>query len=244
MTIDCYCTLGVDREYDLTAEKLLAALDEAGVDRAVIAPTDRHIAVNNREGNDHLLTVARQYAGRFIASCSVNPWYGKEAVAELKRVIAGGARMLILHPYVQGFIANDELVWPILDVAAAERMPVYFHVGPYGSSTPFQVMSLANRYRGVDFIIGHCGATDFWYDVVAATRSAENCYVESSLARPFIFSNFVKQLDSSKGIMGSFAPINDLVFEWEQMRRFLPCPENDSVYGANLLRLLEKRGAL
>lgn len=38
MTIDGYCTLGVDREYDLTESALLYGMDRAGVDRAVIAP--------------------------------------------------------------------------------------------------------------------------------------------------------------------------------------------------------------
>jgi len=36
MLIDGYCTLGVDREYDLTESALLAGMDAVGVARAVI----------------------------------------------------------------------------------------------------------------------------------------------------------------------------------------------------------------
>ena len=52
MKIDAYCTIGVDREYNLTASGLLDAMDRAYVDRAVIAPVDRCLAVRNQEGND------------------------------------------------------------------------------------------------------------------------------------------------------------------------------------------------
>ena len=58
MTIDGYCTLGVDREYDLTEGALLEAMDRAGVERAVIATVDRFLAVDNRTGNDLLLRAA------------------------------------------------------------------------------------------------------------------------------------------------------------------------------------------
>lgn len=60
LTIDAYCSLGVDREYDLTESELVAAMDRAKVDRAVIAPVDRYLAVDNREGNDRMLAVARR----------------------------------------------------------------------------------------------------------------------------------------------------------------------------------------
>lgn len=244
LKIDCYCALGIDREFDLTADTLLALLDKADVERAVIAPTDRQMAVNNREGNNFLLANAQQHSDRFIPSCSVNPWFGKTAELELKRAIAEGARMLVLHPFAQGYVADDELVWPLLDIAGHERVPVYFHTGPHCNSTPLQIMHLSHRYREVDFIIGHSGATDFWYDAVASARGADNCYLESSLARPFNFTNYMNQLGATKGIMGSYAPINDLPFEWEVMQRHLYGPTNECIYGSNLLRLLEKRGPL
>jgi predicted TIM-barrel fold metal-dependent hydrolase len=244
VTIDCYCALGIDREFDLTADLLLPLLDKANVDRVMIAATDRQMVVQNREGNEFLLAAAKQHSNRFIPGCSVNPWYGNEAIHEMKRAIAEGARMLVLHPFVQGYVADDELVWPLLDVATQEKVPVYIHTGVTSSSSPFQIMNLANRYREVDFIIGHSGATDFWYDAIAAAKGAKNCYLESSCARPFNFSNYIKQLGPLKGIMGSFAPINNLPYEWELMRRFLSGQENEPIYGQNLQRLLEKRGPL
>ena len=174
MKIDAYCVLGRDREYDLTESALLSAMDEAGVDRAVIAPPDRFLAVYNQEGNDLILKAARTNPNRFIPSCSINPWYGDRAMLELKRALAKDARILVLNPFVQGYLANDELVWPLLDIAVSEKIPVYIHTGPPGNATPWQIVDLAERYPDLDFIMGHSGATDFWNDVVLAGKTRNN----------------------------------------------------------------------
>ena len=243
-TIDGYCTLGVDREYNATESALLAAMDRAGVERAVIAPPDRFLAVDNREGNQCMRDAARAHPRRFIASCCANPWYGNRAVEQVRRAVEDGARVMVLHPLVQGFQANDELVFPLLEEAAQQRIPVYVHTGPPGSSTPWQVVDLALRYPGVDFLMGHCGATDFWNDVPGSAAAAPNIYLESSLARPFQFANYLRAAGAEKGVVGSWAPLNDLEFEWEQMRKFLPAEAFAMAAGANLARLLGKRGAL
>ncbi len=244
MTIDGYCTLGVDREYDLTEAALLQCMDEAGVERAIIAPPDRHLAVWNREGNDNMLSASRTHRDRFIAGCSVNPWYGDKAVSELRRALDEGARMLILHPLVQGFTANDELAFPLLDIAAIERVPVYVHTGPPGNSTPWQIVDLAEQFPSLDLIMGHCGATDFWNDVPDAALAAPNIYLESSLARPFHFARYMNEVGKHKGIMGSWAPLNVLGFEWSQMRKFVLPEVFGDISGRNLGRLLAKRGGL
>ena len=243
MTIDGYCTLGVDREFDLTEDALLAAMDAAQVERAVVAAVDRFLAVDNRVGNDMLLRVAATHPDRFMPSCAANPWLGENCLDELRRALGHGARMVVLHPAVQGYLANDELVWPVLELAVAERVPVYVHTGNPGSASPWQVVDLAERYPDLDLIMGHCGATDFWNDVVEAGKAAPNVYLEASMARPFLFSGYVAQVGANKGIMGSYAPINDLVFEWTRIREELPSEAAAAVCGDSLLGLLQKRGA-
>ena len=83
-----------------------------------------------------------------------------------------------------------------------------------------------------------------WNDVVETGRASERVYLESSLARPFGFVRYLEQVGAKQGVMGSFAPVNELTFEWEQMRAALPEAMREGVCGGNLLRLLEKRGAL
>jgi predicted TIM-barrel fold metal-dependent hydrolase len=242
--IDAYCTVGVDREYNLTAESLLRRMDAAGVSRAVIAPVDRQMVVLNREGNEFIRKTAGAHRTRLIPACSVNPWFGKAALDEFRRAAGAGARMLVLHPQVQGFQSNDELVFPLIEAAAKERMPTYIHTGPPGAATPFQIVDLAHRFPQALLIMGHCGATDFWNDAIVAAQAAPGIFLESSMARPFHFSNYMKAVGSKRGLMGSWAPLNDLEFEWEQMAKFLPETAWNDVFGGNLMGLLSQRGAL
>lgn len=242
--IDGYCVLGVDREYELREYDLLKAMDRAEVDRAVIAPVDRFLAVNNRPGNDAILRSASAHPDRFLPACCANPWNGTDAVEELERALGQGARLIVIHPAVQGFLANDELIWPLLELAGEEKVPVYIHTGPPGCATPWQIVDLAERFPNLDIILGHSGATDFWNDVPDAVMAAQNVFLEASLARPFNFKIHLEKVGYEKGIMGSYAPLNDLEFEWEQMRKTLLSESHDAVLGGNLLRLFEKRGPL
>lgn len=244
MEIDALCVVGLDREYNLEPVDLLRDLEANRVDKAIISPVDRFLAVNNQEGNNFILNTAEHYPDRLIPACSANPWYGREAVKEVRRAIQAGARMLILHPFVQGFLANDELVWPLLDEADHQKVPVYIHTGLPGNATPWQVTDLAERYPELDFLMGHCGSTDFWNDANQAALLADNIYLETSLARPFYIPGRLQALGNHRVIMGSNAPLNDFSVEWEETRKVLSAQDAGPVLGENLRRLLEKREAL
>ncbi len=243
MTIDCYVTLGKDRETRYRAEELVRDLDRAGVDKAVVAPDDRGQAVYNRRGNNFVQSEASQFSDRLIPACSVNPWFDLSGLEELERCRNSGARMLVLNPTVQGFLINDDLADPLIAKAGEFRMPVYVHTGPHLYGGPWQVIDCAMRFPDVTFIMGHAGATDFWNDVPYAGTFAPNVYVEGSFARPFGFKNHILKIGPEKGIMGSSAPRNDLVFEWREYRAELDGPEFASVFGDTLASLLGEGGA-
>ncbi|MCE5249735.1 amidohydrolase family protein [bacterium] len=242
MTIDGYVTLGCERETVYSAEDLVRDLDLAGVDMAVAAPEDREIAVFNRRGNERLAEEARKFPDRIIPACTVNPWYGADAVQELGRATGQGARMLVLHPTVQGFLMNDELACPVLEKVSGLGLTVYVHTGGHLYGGPWQVVDCALRFPDVSFIMGHAGATDFWNDIPYAGASAPNVFIEGSFARPFNFMSFLDRVGIDKGIMGSSAPRNSLVLEWEQHRKYMPPVTYGPVFGDNLARILGIKG--
>jgi predicted TIM-barrel fold metal-dependent hydrolase len=243
MVIDGYCVLGKDREYDLSPDELLRVMDESGVEKSVIAPVDRALAVDNRSGNDEMLKIAHDHPDRFIPCCSTNPWYGQSATNELRRAAGNGALLLVLHPAVQGFVANDELGFPVLEMADELEIPVYFHTGFPGMSTPWQIVDLTERFPDLDIIMGHCGATDFWNDMLPVINYTQHLFFESSLSRPFIFKNYLLAALGQRCIMGSFAPLNNFYFEWESMRLEIPQDSNPEFYGGTLEKLLMKQGS-
>jgi len=243
MTIDCYVTIGKDRETRYRAEDVVRDLDRAGVDRAIVAPGDRSQAVYNRRGNNFVQSEAKQFYDRLIPACSISPWYDLDGIAELKRSFNNGAKMLVLNPTVQGFLVNDDLADPIIAAAGEFGMPVYVHTGPHLYGAPWQLIDCAMRFPEVNFIMGHAGATDFWNDVPYAGTFAPNVYVEGSFARPFAFKNHLLAIGPEKGVMGSSAPRNDLVYEWREYRTELDGDEFAGVFGDTLAGLLPEGGA-
>ncbi len=242
MKIDCYVTLGKERDTVYRADDLVCDLERAGVDKAVVAPGDREIAVFNTTGNNFVRAEAGKFPDRLIPACTVNPWYGDKAGDELIRAVENGAKMLVFHPTVQGFLLNDNLADSLIEKASLYRLPVYVHTGPHLYGAPWQLVDCALRFPDVNFIMGHAGATDFWNDVPYAGAFAPNVYIEGSFARPFIFKMHLKSLGANKGIMGSSAPRNNLVYEWEQYEAELDSKEYNGVFGDNLLRILSLEG--
>ena len=240
MKIDAYCRIGTNEPDCLTPAVLLAHMDSAGVDMAVVSAHERFQAVYNREGNDFLLTTVHQHPDRFIPSCSVNPGYGEHALTELKRCYAEGVRLLVLNPACQGYQIDEELVFPLIEQVQHLGMTTYVHT-PQGA-TPLQLALMARNYPDISWIMGHSGATDYWYDVPAAVTALPNLYIESSCARPFSFLQHCKTVGFDKGIMGSGAPLNSLLFEWNEMKAVLPTISNAGIYGSTLMRLLGMNG--
>ncbi len=240
MVIDSYTTPGTERETALSAGELLKAMDRAGVERAVIAPQDREIAVRHAEGNDRILKLASASGGRFIPACSVSPWRGEEGLRLLREASRCGAKMLVLAPMLQGFIPTDEIADPLLKLAGELRMPVYVHTGPHSAGGPTQGVLMAEAHPGTNFILGHCGSTDHAWDmpVILQRNRLPNVWYEASLVRPWAVPGYLKAAGSSRIIFGTAMPRNDMEFELAQLRRLLPEEEHPDVYGGNLARLL------
>jgi uncharacterized protein len=240
--IDGYCTLGGERETRLTAAGLIRQMDRSGIGRAVVAPEDREIAVDNARGNDRILEESRRAGGRFLPACAVNPWFGDAGCAEFARAVEAGARMLVLAPALQGFCLGDELMDDLLHSAARLQVPVYIHTGPHSSGSPAQLALVAARHPQTSFILGHCGSTDYAYDVPAVIRMGlQNIYYEVSLARPWAVAGYAKLPQRPAMIFGSAAPRNDACYELERLQQYLPLAEYPDVYGNNLARLLKER---
>jgi len=236
--IDAYCIPGSERDTRLTSAELTKWMDEAGIDRAVVAPEDREIAANSISGNRRIAEIARRSQGRFIPACTVNPWTGESACRELRRAAGEGAKMLVLAPALQGFCLGDDVLNDVLAVAAELQVPVYVHTGPHSFGAPTQLIITAAEHRDVRFILGHCGSTDFARDMPDAIRVAtENVWFEVSLLDPWAAAQYAR-INRAKVIFGSSAPRSNPVLDLRALCEKLPIKEYPDVYGDNLAALL------
>lgn len=241
MIIDGHAHIGIGREKSLEPNQLIAQMDENGVGRAVVCPVEEHIILHNKEGNDYLLEAVRAYPDRLIGFASVNPWYGVSALEELKRARDEGLRGLKLHPRIQGFAITSDIVFPLIELAGELDMPVYFHTGTYICAQPFQLAQLACLYPEVSFIMGHSGASDFWNDVIPATRIAPNVYLETSKTTPVTIMGLVSKESAlrERVIFGSNLPTSSYPLELAKVREAI-ADENlrAMILGENAMRLL------
>jgi uncharacterized protein len=236
---DAHCHLGKGLDYSVTAETLLAEMDACGVERAVIVPADRQIAVANREGNDEVLEAMRRHPDRLTAFCTANPWFGAAAVDEIRRAFDLGAAGLKLHPVLQGFSIIDPVARPVVEFAVSRRKPIYFHTGTPVSSPPFQLSELCLRYPEGRFIMGHLAYSDYWNDVVSAVKAAPNMFVETSTHLPVVIRILVEAVGTERVLYGSNYPLNSMSLEVEKITRYISSSADlERIFSSNLERLL------
>jgi predicted TIM-barrel fold metal-dependent hydrolase len=241
MIVDGHVTLGRVDGVEVEAGTLLAQMDRAGVELALVSPDPRETAVAHREGHDRLLELCGQYPGRLLAYATANPWLGAAAVEELDRALAAGAVAIKLHPYLQGFQPVESIVDPIMELATDRGVPVYVHSGTPVQATPFQVAALADRFPTVPVILGRAGKTDFKADAAPALQATPNLYGDT--AHDFPLTGMAAQLAAAgprRVVFTSDFPYGDVCHE---LRRARALPAGDAVLrdvlGGNLLRLLQ-----
>jgi uncharacterized protein len=240
MIIDAHTTLGLVDDAPATAEQLVAQMDEAGVDVALVHPDPRETAVAHWAGHDRLLSVCSAFPGRLFCYATANPWFGEAAVVEVARALDAGAAALALHPFLQGFQPIDRVVDPLLRVAEERGVPVYVHSGTPVASTPFQVGVMARRFPTVAFILGRSGKTDFKADALEVLAQHDNVYGDTS--HDFPLTGMAAQLAAAGGsrlVFTSDFPFSDVRHEVRRVRE-LPVdqPTLDAVLGLTMKSLL------
>ena len=237
-----------------TAVDLISAMDEAGVDAAVIMGvgwTDRGIA---REANDYLLESAAHYNGRLVPFCSVNPAWGEDALSEIDRCAALGARGVgELHPDTQGFKLEDSsLMDPFLDCVKSLNMVLLTHssepVGHVypgkGTVTPAVLMEFIERYPDIAIVCSHWGGGLPFYSLMPEVKRAlSNVYFDSATS-PFLYRASIYSLMSQAARPGSILFGSDfpLLRPGRLMRHIraanISAEEKERILGGNAQRLL------
>lgn len=238
MIIDFCTTVGQGISEYFSPEELLDEMNQNQVDMAVIAPADRYLAVYNQEGNDYIAEVVRKYPDRFIGFGCVSPWFGKTSVPEVSRIKSLGLKGIKMEPFIQGFMLSDRITDAILEACRDAGLPVLVSTGTPISSMPFQLRELALRFPEVNFIMGHMGFSDFWYDVSFAAEGLDNMYLELSYQMPSVIIEAIDRCGREKVLFGSDWPFSREKIE--MVKAGLSENEEDRKYilGENARRLL------
>lgn len=211
--IDAHCHIGNGIYKKQTCDELISRMESNGVDASIVVPVEEFMAVDNKEGNDYILQAVRKYEKKLYGFAVANPWYGKRAVDILDNYLTEGLCGIKFNPAVQGFKINDELVYPLIDIAEKYDVPVYFHTGTPITSIPFQLYDLAGIYKNVNFIMGHCGYSDFWNDVPYIAGHSTNIWFDTSLSLTSRTEDIVRAGAGKRILFGSDSPHSNLPYE-------------------------------
>jgi 5-carboxyvanillate decarboxylase len=117
-------------------ELRLAAMDERGIDRQVIALTSPGTQVFDpdfatglaRDANDQLAEACRLHPDRFTGMAACAPQDAAAASAEIERAVTRlGLRAVIINSHTKGEYLDAPKFWPILEAAEALDVPIYLH---------------------------------------------------------------------------------------------------------------------
>ena len=174
-----------------SAEGLISAMDEAGVDQAVVFGFGWRDMDLCRRDNDYVMEAVGSYPERLIGFGIVNPATGAEAVREIERCAKGGLCGLgELMPDGQGYRLDDEKAMaPIVEAAMAHDMLLLTHcsepVGRLypgkGTVTPGEVIRFARLFPDATLICAHWGGGTIFYELMPdVARIMRNVYYDTA----------------------------------------------------------------
>lgn len=217
---------GSGNQAEVTPQALLDWLAKYDVDGALISPLNSLFSgcADHRPENDAIFEYCRQAPGRLFGALTVNPLTGRIALDEIRRCKkAYDARVLKLHPWVQGFsIASPEMD----EVAALCQelgIAILFHDGTPMYAHPLQCARLCRDFPELTVISGHAGLGDLWREAMLAAQRYGNFILCLSGPREMGIREIVDSIPPEQLCVGSdifTAEKNDPVmwFRWASFR--------------------------
>lgn len=195
---------------DSTAGKLVKRLDESAIDRAVVSSINAIFYKDSQQGNMELADEIRPYGERLIPFAIINPAYpGWEkdfncCIHEL------GMRGIELYPYYHHYKLTDENAVELINMAAAEKVPVQLPCAVENirqrhwmdttkNLSVQEVEQVLAKCPDADFIISN-GATHVISGMLKKASQERTGRVYYDFARVELFEGNLKELIANAGM--------------------------------------------
>jgi Amidohydrolase/Starch/carbohydrate-binding module (family 53) len=164
---------------------------------------------------------------------------GDTTRAEVRARLADGYVGLKLHPTLDGYQADDDVLDPYIEIAAKTGCPVASHSAP-GDADPDFIRRLAERFPTVPFILYHTylGPHEGRRRASRHVREQPNLYLETSWCQWREVMRLVKDVGPDRVLFGSDASVDGP----RHYRREPPNVEGKETYNAGLISLVRELG--
>ena len=238
----------------VTAEELLASMDEAGIDLSVVLNAgwvSQELCV---ETNDYILDSVSRYPTRLVGFCAIQPRAGDAAIAEIERCAKAGAKGIgELRSDVQGFALTDKATMkPLVDAVLKHDLiflthssePVGHEYSGKGSITPDILYSFITAFPNLKLVCAHWGGGLPFYALMPEVGKALAKVFFDTAATVFlykseIFEQVSRIIGSDKILFGTDYPLmhqNRVLAQVQSAQ--LPKKDKAKILGANAQKLL------
>ncbi len=244
---------GDPRSRMIGTQELIAAMDAARVDRAVVFGFPWRQARLFRRHNDYIMEAVAAYPQRLIGLACFDAAH-PEAVEETRRCIDGGLKGAgELAFYEEGITAASlEKLAPTMDICRERGLPVMLHTNePVGHQYPGkapntlrQIYDLVRRFPDNLIILAHWGGGIFFYQLLKKEVKdvLKNVYYDTAatpyLYDPAIWTTACAIVGADRILFGTDFPLlNPDRYLREIEAAGVSSEERQQIMGANAARL-------
>jgi predicted TIM-barrel fold metal-dependent hydrolase len=253
LKIDCHSHInGRFFKWGVKLKNLVEAADKLRIDKLCCSipfvegmPTPSEF----KTCNDEMVRAMKEYPGKILGYCFVNPGYQQESLEEVeKRVLEEG--MIGVKLYNQ-YKCSDPIVFPIVKKTVELKVPILQHAGHLTDpaeasrqpniSDARDISYLASLFPEAVIIEAHLGGGGDWEWALKILRNTRNVYVDTSgsVIDCGMIEKAVKLLGAERLLFGT-----DLSME-EGVGKILDAEisEHDRslIFGENMRQILEAR---
>jgi predicted TIM-barrel fold metal-dependent hydrolase len=172
--------LEAGRRIGITAH-VASILGSWGVRSPVYFPSPADVS----DANEKMLALQQEHPGLVFGYCVVNPNFTEHAVHEIDTRIKQG---LVGIKLAASRRANDRLLDPIAERAAALGVPILHHIWQHRrrdwpgqeASDAIELGALADRHPRARFLLAHIGGGGDWAHSFRAVASLPNVWIDLS----------------------------------------------------------------
>ena len=203
------------------ADELIQAMDEAGVDKAVVIVVDfgwckdiGYSSLTWEEVHQPVVDAVRKYPDRLIMEIGIDPRRPNAVELVERGMKEWGAKGLKLHPCV-GVYPNDPICYPVWEKAQELGIVIHIHTGtepwPFRIKycQPIFVDDVAVDFPDATIVMAHCGMWD-WQQTMTVVGQKPNVLVDLAVWQQWAHTNPVE-----------FFRCLRTMFDWVGYRRFM-----------------------
>lgn len=220
-------------------EAILALMDEAGVEKAVIMPY-RDASGPNDPATEYLQASIKKYPDRLIGYVRINP--NSEGALDALDQALGEYKMkgLKLHPVSYVGFPYGEATLKLMRRAAEYNAPVLFHTGDEPLALPQEVAEAARLVPEATVIMAHLGGYYHSDAVLEIAERLPNVLVDTSATPyPWMIRRAVDSFGAERVLYASDGPGCPPLLEVEKVRLAgLSSEEEQLIFSGNIQRVL------